>query len=104
MSFTTKEPQDGEPSNGNGDGQENIPPTANASASETVGLVDSLLTFDGSYSFDEKPGYIKNWSWDFDDGSQDNGEIVTHAYAKSGTYIVTLSVTDNQDATDEDLE
>ena len=79
----------------------NIAPTANASASETVGLMDSLLTFDGSQSFDQD-GYIKDWSWDFGDGTQGNGEIVTHAYSNSGTYSVTLTVTDNKDAKDDD--
>jgi chitodextrinase len=79
----------------------NIAPTANASVSETVGLVDSLLTFNGSQSFDQD-GYIKNWSWDFGDGSNETGEIVTHSYSNSGTYNVTLTVTDDDDAKDED--
>jgi len=100
-SFTTKESSNGGSSNGPPDEQENIPPAANASASETVGLVGSLLIFDGSQSLDQD-GYIKNWSWDFGDGNQDNGEMVTHAYVKSGTYNVTLTVTDNLDATDKD--
>ncbi|UCD13498.1 MAG: PKD domain-containing protein [Thermoplasmatales archaeon] len=100
-SFTTKESSNGEPGNGQPDGQENIPPTADASASETVGLAGSPLTFDGSQSLDQD-GYIKNWSWIFGDGSQDHGEILTHAYANRGTYNVTLTVTDNEDATNKD--
>ena len=34
-------------------------------------------------------------TWDFGDGSKATGPVVTHAYAKSGTYPVTLSVTDD---------
>ncbi len=102
--FTTKETSNGG-NGGNGipnGGPSNIPPTADASASETVGLVDSPITFNGTRSFDQG-GYIKNWSWDFGDGNQGTGEIVTHVYAISGTYNVTLTVTDNQDATGSDL-
>ncbi len=100
-SFTTKASSNGGPPNGGSDEQENIPPTADASASETLGIVDSPITFDGTRSLDQD-GYIKNWSWDFGDGNQNNGEIVTHAYVKSSTYNVTLTVTDNLDATDRD--
>ncbi|UCF12739.1 MAG: PKD domain-containing protein [Thermoplasmatales archaeon] len=79
----------------------NIAPTSNASASETVGLVDSILKFDGSQSIDQD-GYIKDWSWDFGDGTQSYGEIVTHTYSDSGIYNVILTVTDNEDAKDDD--
>ncbi len=100
--FTTEETSNGGNDNGpsNG-GPSNIPPTADASASETVGLVNSPIIFDGTRSFDQN-GYIKNWSWDFDDGNQGTGEIVTHAYIISGIYNVTLTVTDNHDAVDTD--
>ncbi len=79
----------------------NVAPTANASASETIGLIGVLLTFDGSQSIDQD-GYIKDWSWDFGDDTNETGEIVTHAYSNSGTYKVTLTVTDDDDAKDED--
>lgn len=103
-SFTTKEYSNGEPGNGddqNGQ-QENNPPIADASNSESFGVVNSFLTFDGSRSFDED-GYIKNWSWDFGDGNLGYGEIVSHAYMDTGGYSVTLTVTDDDDATNEDL-
>jgi len=103
-SFTTASSSPG-PGPGPGPGpsppEPNVAPTANASASETVGLVGSLLTFDGSQSFDQD-GYIKDWSWDFSDGTNGTGEIVTHAYSNSGAYNVTLTVTDNDDAKDKD--
>ena len=100
-SFTTKDSSNGGSPNGSSDEQDNEPPTADASASEILGIVDSPITFDGTRSLDQD-GYIKNWSWDFGDGNQKNGEIVTHAYVKSGTYNVTLIVTDNLNATDRD--
>ncbi len=36
-----------------------------------------------------------NYEWDFGDGNQVTGEVVTHSYSKSGIYKVVLSVTDN---------
>jgi len=80
---------------------ENHPPTANASASETSGFVNTLLNFSGSLSTDTD-GYITNWIWDFGDDTIGNGEIVEHAYTNSGIYTATLTVTDNENATDTD--
>lgn len=37
---------------------------------------------------------ITNYSYDFGDGSTGTGATATHVYAKSGTYPVTLTVTD----------
>ena len=102
--FTTKTTSNGG-NGGNGPpngGPSNTPPTADASASETVGLINSPIIFDGTRSFDQN-GYIKNWSWNFGDGKQGTGEIISHTYANKGIYNVTLTVTDNQDATDTDL-
>jgi hypothetical protein len=100
-SFTTKSKS----SSGNGgntpNGQENLFPIADASASETSGFVSSLITFDGSLSSDQD-GYIKKWSWDFGDGNVGNGEVLTHMYSTFGAYNVTLTVTDDKDATDAD--
>jgi len=41
---------------------------------------------------------ITSWQWDFGDGSMANGQNVTHAYGHGGTYIVTLTVTDETGA------
>ena len=41
-----------------------------------------------------------SWSWDFGDGSTDDGETVTHDYAAPGDYTITLTV-ENADG-DED--
>jgi len=89
---------------GNGDGEDppvNILPVANASASERFGFVDTLVIFNGSLSSDSD-GYITNWSWDLDDGSLGEGEIISHTYTSTGTYEVSLTVTDNKFATHTD--
>lgn len=53
--------------------------------------------FDGSYSWDSD-GYIVDWSWDFGDGGFGNGMMTNHTYLYSGTFVVTLCVTDNEGA------
>jgi len=99
-SFTTESSSSGGPGTPPG-GEENQPPRANASASERFGLVGVAVVFNGSLSTDSD-GYLTKWSWDFGDGTSGNGEVTTHTYRKSGTYKVTLTVTDNNKATDDD--
>ena len=57
------------------------------------------VTFDASGSSDTD-GTIVNYIWDFGDGSAGTGMTTTHAYASVGTYVVTLTVTDNDGLTD----
>jgi PKD repeat protein len=52
------------------------------------------IIFDGSGSYDPN-GTIELYDWDFGDGNTGSGMIVTHTYAYSGAYMVTLCVTDN---------
>jgi len=57
--------------------------------------------FDGANSTDEGP--IASWRWDFGDGTNASGVQATHAFAASGLFTVTLTVTDgdvNTDAAD----
>jgi PKD repeat protein len=44
-------------------------------------------------------GIIVNWTWDFGDGNVSYGKNVSHQYADSGTYNVTLTVEDDDGAT-----
>ncbi|MCX6668018.1 MAG: carboxypeptidase regulatory-like domain-containing protein [Euryarchaeota archaeon] len=80
----------------------NHPPVANLSAGEPyVGFIGIPVTFDGSLSNDSD-GNITKWFWNFGEGTNGSGEIVTHIYSIVGTYTVTLTVTDNDNATDSD--
>ncbi|MBN4062413.1 PKD domain-containing protein, partial [Bacteroidales bacterium AH-315-I05] len=57
---------------------------------------DSLLTFT-----DNSSGAVASWSWDFGDSSLSNSlQNPTHAFADSGTYTVTLIVTDSAGCND----
>jgi PKD repeat protein len=106
--FTTKQKS----SSGDGHGGDNggiIPsepqnkkPIANASTDEPYqGYVNSEILF---YALESKDldGNITKWLWDFGDNTNATGEIVSHMYSQVGNYIVTLTVTDNEGATDTD--
>jgi len=77
----------------------NQPPVA----SFTYDSVDLTCDFDGSGSYDPD-GNINTWEWIFDDGGTGSGELVSHSYVEAGTYTVTLTVTDNEGATDTDTQ
>ncbi len=68
------------------------PPTADTGGSY-YGEVDEEITFDATASFDCE-GDIESYHWDFGDGQEDVGEIVSHSYEERGAYTVTLTVED----------
>lgn len=76
----------------------NQPPVANANGPYT-GTVNVALTFDGTASNDPD-GTIVSYSWDFGDGNTGTGATPSHIYTAANTYNVTLTVTDNANATD----
>jgi chitodextrinase len=76
----------------------NQPPVADPSGPYGAFVAESI-TFDGSASFDPD-GTIVSYQWDFGDGATGTGATSTHAYATAGVYDVTLTVTDDGDATD----
>lgn len=67
-----------------------------ASFTSVVSALD--LKVDGSAS-DDVDGTVASYAWDFGDGETGTGKTATHTYAKSGTYTVKLTVTDNEGAT-----
>lgn len=59
------------------------------------GFILQEVLFNGSKSFD-LDGTITTYSWDFGDGTTANNSLATHVYYSTGTYTVTLTVTDDQ--------
>jgi PKD repeat protein len=56
--------------------------------------IGETATFDASSSTPGS-GTIISYEWDFGDGTQGSGQVVTHAYTAPGIYTVTLTVTDS---------
>ncbi|MEM4704071.1 MAG: PKD domain-containing protein [Candidatus Bathyarchaeia archaeon] len=52
------------------------------------------IIFNASQSVDD--GEIVLFQWDFGDGTNSTGAVVSHTYATEGTYLVKLIVTDNE--------
>ena len=77
---------------------ENIPPIASFTYSPEKPLVNETVTFNASDSKD-RDGFIANYEWDFGDEGNATGKIVMHSYSSVGDYTVTLTVTDDDGAT-----
>lgn len=76
----------------------NQPPTANFTPSDTaVGVGETVQFNDTSTDFD---GVVQSWQWDFDDGTTSTERNPTHSYSQPGNYTVSLTVTDDDGATD----
>ncbi len=74
------------------------PPTAAFTPSATVAATGSTVGFDGTASTAAPGGAISDYRWSFGDGSlADSGTQPhsLHAYATPGTYMVTLTATDD---------
>jgi len=79
---------------------QNQHPKADASNGEPyIGFVGENITFDGLNSSDTD-GEIVSYFWDFGDGNNGTGNVTNHSYEKTGTYNITLTVEDNDGATD----
>lgn len=75
----------------------NRPPKADISG-PISGLVGETLSFSGAGSTDSD-GQIVSYAWDFGDGTTGSGVSVSHAYNAAGSYLVTLTVTDDGQGT-----
>jgi PKD repeat protein len=83
-------------------GQGGQRPTADAGGPYS-GSVDKSVKFDGSESTDPEND-ISDYSWDFGDGSSTKkGKKPKHTYEESGTFSVTLEVTNKNGDTDTDV-
>ncbi len=78
----------------------NEPPVADAGP-DLGGDVNEVLLFDGSDSYDTD-GTIVSYEWNFGDGTTDSGSVLDHTFTDEGVYTVTLTVTDNDGASDSD--
>jgi len=76
----------------------NQPPEAKTQQN-VMGTQNTPLTFTASESQDPD-GYIVEYAWDFGDGGEGSGETIKHTYEAEGEYKATLTVTDDQGATD----
>lgn len=73
-------------------------PIASLTASPTSGTVPLTVTFSGLNSNDPD-GTIVRYDWNFGNGAVANGTTTSYTYTISGTYIATLTVTDNDGLT-----
>ena len=69
-----------------------------AIANTLEGEAPLSVSFDGSAS----TGNIVSYEWMFGDGSTGFGSTIDHTFASSGSYAVSLKVTDDQGATDQE--
>lgn len=77
---------------------DNTSPVANANGPYTV-TVGVAVSFSSAGSIDSD-GNIVSWLWVFGDGGTSSSENPSHTYTVAGNYTVTLTVTDNGGATD----
>ncbi|MFA6888660.1 MAG: PKD domain-containing protein [Candidatus Woesearchaeota archaeon] len=61
-------------------------------------LVGEEGPFDGSASYDTD-GTIVSYAWNFGDGNTDSTSTTTHSYSAEGSYTTSLTVTDDDGAT-----
>jgi parallel beta-helix repeat protein len=74
----------------------NIPPIAIIDGI-FIGFPGENLNFDASQSYDSD-GYITTYNWILGDGTLLNGQNINHSFSKHGIYIVSLTVFDNNGA------
>ncbi|TLZ64399.1 MAG: PKD domain-containing protein [Methanobacteriota archaeon] len=72
-----------------------IPPLASFAVGTQALFVGDEITFDASSSSDLQ-GTIVVYRWDFGDGEQEQGRVVSHIFSKSGSFVVRLRVVDNR--------
>jgi len=71
------------------------PPPLNRPPDASFDFVTSGLTVDFTDTSSDPDGVIVSWSWDFDDGTTSNEQHPTHTFETADTYLVRLTVTDD---------
>lgn len=73
----------------------NVPPVAAITVAKTTGYAPLVLAFDGSSSNDSD-GSIASYTWTTGDGASYTGSTADHTYTTLGSFVATLTVTDDQ--------
>jgi|GEM_PF-5249166 len=76
-------------------------PTAEANG-PYIGFVNHPVSFSSAGSVGGSEGFITSWYWTFGDGLVSSQQNPTHIYTSSGTFTVTLKVTNNYGQSDTD--
>ena len=76
----------------------NSPPVASFTYSQSSGEAPLNVTFNAAASRDSD-GTIVSYEWNFGDGASGSGVTTSHTYDTSGTFNITLTVTDDKGAT-----
>lgn len=72
----------------------NVAPVARIASSALSGTAPLTVNFNGANSSDAD-GSIANYSWDFGDGTTGSGAAVSKSYTSAGSFVASLTVTDN---------
>lgn len=78
----------------------NRAPIPKITVTPSSGGKNTNFIFDGTDSNDPG-GVIATFRWDFGDGRTANGRITTHKYGAPGRYVVTLTVTDRDNSSNQ---
>ncbi|MEO0732637.1 MAG: PKD domain-containing protein, partial [Bacteroidota bacterium] len=72
----------------------NDPPVAAFTFTPNGGTAPVEISFNGTASNDPNGDEITAYAWDFGDGNTGSGQFTTHTYSTTGTYTISLTVTD----------
>lgn len=75
------------------------PPNQDPTAAFSVSTNDLTVAVDASAS-EDPDGTVSQYAWEFGDGSTGSGVTANHTYNSPGSYVVGLTVTDDDGATD----
>lgn len=77
-----------------------VPPEADANG-PYAGIEGQSVSF-SSIGSSDSDGTIVSYNWDFGDGGTSSSRHPSHIYSAEGTYVVKLTVTDDEGLTDRD--
>ena len=79
-----------------------VDPVARFNTTIRVARINEVISFNGSMSLDPDGGSLTNYEWNFGDGNTTSGNYptITHKWTSVNIYIINLTVTDDESATD----